>query len=222
MSGLVAIVARDVVLALRAGGGAVQAALFFALAVLVFALAVGPDLDTLAELAAPVLWTAALLSTLVSLDRIFQADFEDGSLDVMIETADLLELVVLAKAVAHWLTSALPLIIAAPVLALLLNLPQEGYGPLLLSLAIGTPALSLIGALGAALTLGMRRAGALVSILVGPLYAPTLIFGVGAAKAGLEGAPSYGPSLLLLGAVTLFAAALAPLAGAAAIRFNMR
>jgi heme exporter protein B len=222
VSGFVAIVSRDVALALRAGGGSVQAALFFALAVLVFALAVGPDLKALAGLAAPVLWTAALLSTLVSLDRVFQADFEDGSLDVMVETVDLLELVVLAKAVAHWLTSALPLIIAAPVLALLLNLPPEGYGPLLLSLAIGTPALSLIGALGAALTLGMRRAGVLVSILVAPLYAPALIFGVGAAKGGLEGAPIYGPSLLLLGATTLFAAAIAPLAGAAAIRFNMR
>lgn len=221
MSAFSAIIARDIALAFKAGGGAMQTAMFFALVALVFALAAGPEPQLLSRLAAPVLWAGALLSALVSLDRIFQADFEDGSLDVLVETADLLELRVLAKAIAHWLSACLPLVIATPVFGVLLNLPASGYGPLLASLLIGTPALSLIGALAAALTLTLRRASILVSILAAPLYAPALIFGVGAAEAGAAASPGFAPALLLLAAASLFALVFAPLAGAAAIRFNM-
>ncbi|MCA8896888.1 MAG: heme exporter protein CcmB [Parvularculaceae bacterium] len=221
MNGFLAIISRDVALGFKAGGGTVQTALFFALTALVFAIAVGPDTALLSRIAAPTLWAAALLSALVSLDRIFQADFEDGSLDVIVETADLLEGRVLAKAIAHWIAACLPLILATPVLALLLSLPAQGYWPLVLSLLVGTPALSFIGAISAAVTLSLRRAGVLIAILTAPLYAPALIFGVAAANAGASGAPNFIPSLLFLGAGTLFSMILAPLAGAAAIRFNM-
>lgn len=215
MTPFAALILRDVTLAFRAGGGGAQTALFFALVALVFALAVGPDRMQLAALAAPILWTGALLAALVSLDRIFQADFEDGSLDVLVETSSMLEATVLAKALGHWLTSLLPLVVIAPLLGLLLNLPAPGYGSLLVSLLVGTPALSLIGALAAALTLSLRRASVLVAILATPLFAPALIFGVAAAQGD-------GRALMLLGAASLVALIVAPLAGAAAIRFNMR
>lgn len=221
MSALMAIAGRDVALAFRAGGGALHAVIFFALAALVFAIAIGPDPTTLKDLAAPVLWAIALLSTLVSLDRMFQSDFEDGSLDAMVETADVLELSVLAKAIAHWLSSGFPVILAAPAVALLLNLPADGYLPLLISLVVGTPALSLLGAIGAAVAMGLRRASVLVAILSAPLYAPALIFGVGAAQAGAIDSPQFLPSVLFLAAITLFAALLGPIAGAAAIRLNL-
>jgi heme exporter protein B len=213
-----AVVRRDVTLALRAGGGAIQTALFFALFALVFALAVGPDRAMMARLAGPILWAGALFSATLSLDRLFQADFEDGSLDVLVETSDTLALRVLAKTLAHWLTAVLPLIAIAPALALLLNLPSDDLWPLLASLLVGTPALSLVGAVAAAVTLPLRRAGALLALLTAPLYAPALIFGVGAAQAGAE---TFGPAMLLLAATTLFAATFAPLAAAAAIRFNL-
>lgn len=218
---IVAIIARDLALALRAGGGALQSVLFFALATLLFALAIGPDLALQARLAAPVLWTIALLSMLVSLDRLFQADFEDGALDALIETADPLELTVFAKALAHWLSTGLPVVAAAPAAALLLNLPASAYGPLMLSLLIGTPALSFTGAIGAGVALGLKRAAILVAVISAPLYAPALIFGVGAASAGAAGSPEYAPSLMFLAAITLISAIIGPLAGAAAIRLNM-
>lgn len=218
MSAFAAIVSRDVALAFRAGGGAVQGVLFFAIAALIFAFAIGPDTALLSRLAGPVLWACALLATLATLERIFQADAEDGALDIMVETADPLELVFLAKALAHWLTTSLPLIAAAPLLAVMFNLPAEGFAPLIASLLVGTPALSLTGALGGALGLSLRRGGVLIAVLVAPLYAPALIFGVAAAEAG---APAALPSLMFLGAVTLFSLVVAPLAGAAAIRLNM-
>ena len=221
MKAFAAIVARDLALAFRAGGGGLQTVVFFALVATVFALAIGPDVDRLSQIAAPILWAGALLSALVSLDRIFQADFEDGSLDVLVETAEVLEVRVLAKAIAHWAGSCLPLIVAAPLLAILLNLPAQGFWPLVASLLVGTPALSLIGAVAAALGLAMRRASVLMSILAAPLYAPALIFGVAAAEAGAAASPAYGPAMMLLGAVSLIALIVAPLAGAAAIRFNL-
>ncbi|MEQ1930363.1 MAG: heme exporter protein CcmB [Parvularculaceae bacterium] len=221
MSAFLAIVRRDLALAFRAGGGALQSMTFFALAALIFALAIGPEPALLQGFAAPVLWAVALFAAVVSLDRLFQADFEDGSLDTMIETAEFLELQVLAKALAHWLTAGLPVIAATPAIALLFNLPPEGYAPLLASLLVGTPALSLFGAIGAAVGLGLRRASIPMAILSAPLYAPTLIFGVNAAQAGASGSPEYAPSLLLLGAISLFSALLGPIAGAAAIRLNM-
>lgn len=221
MSGAAATIARDVVVAYRAGGGAFSGAVFFALVAVLFAFAVGADRPLLARLAAPILWTAALLATLVSLDRLFQADAEDGALDVLVETSDSLALAVAAKAAAHWLTTAAPLLLVAPLLGVLLNLPRAGFAPLLLSLAIGTPGLSLVGALAAALTLSLKRAGVLAALLAAPLFTPVLIFGVGAAEAGAAGAGNYGAILMLQGAATLFALAVAPLAGAAAIRSNL-
>lgn len=221
MSALIAIIGRDVSLAFRAGGAAMQSVIFFALAALIFALAIGPDPSLLQGLAAPILWAIALLSTLVSLDRMFQADFEDGSLDAMVETSEFLELSVLAKAVAHWISAGLPVALAAPAVALLLNMPAEGYAPLLISLLVGTPALSFLGAVGAGVALGLRRAAVLVAILSAPLYAPALIFGVGAAQSGGVESPQFLPSVLFLAAITLFSALLGPIAGAAAIRFNL-
>ena len=221
MRGHLAHIRRDVTLAFRAGGGAPLGVVFFALVALIFAFAVGADRALIARLAAPILWTAALLSTLVSLDRIFQADAEDGALDVMLETSDSLALAVLGKAIAHWLTAVLPLLLATPILAVLLNLPAQGFAPILLSLAVGTPGLSLVSSLAAALTLSLKRSAVLAAVLAAPLFAPILIFGAGAAEAGLAGAASYPASLLLLGAATLFSLIVAPLAGAAAIRFNL-
>lgn len=221
MNGFFAIIERDVTLAFRAGGGAPLGIAFFSLVALIFAFAVGADRALIGSLAAPILWTAALLAALVSLDRIFQADAEDGALDVMVETSESLALAVLAKAIAHWLTSALPLLLATPIIALLLNLPAHGYGPLIVSLTAGTPALSLIGVLAAALTLSLKRSGVLAAVLAGPLLAPVLIFGAGAAQMGLDRSPGFPAALMLLGAATLFSVIVAPLAAAAAIRFNL-
>lgn len=220
MSPFAAILARDLRLAFRAGGGAVHAVMFFALANVVFALAAGADRARLAAIAVPALWTAAALAAMLSFDRLFQEDQEDGSLDAILEAADPLALGVLAKAFAHWLTTLLPLIAATPLLALLMNLPETAFAPLLLSLAAGTPALSLLGAIASALTLALKRASVLMTILTAPLLTPVIIFGVAAADAGTAGDPRFGPILALLAAFSLFACVLAPLAAAAAIRFN--
>lgn len=220
MRGIRAIVARDLKLAFRAGGGAAQAVMFFALTVVIFALASGPDRAQLAKIAAPALWTAASLAAMLSFDRLFQDDHEDGSLDVLRETADPLATTVMAKALAHWLSTLLPLVAAAPILALLLNLPGEAYAPLALSLLLGTPALSMLGALASALTLALRRASILMVILTVPLMTPVVIFGVGASQAGAASDPQYAPALMILAAISLFACVFAPLAAAAAIRFN--
>lgn len=220
MKKLLAILMRDSRLALRAGGGAGNTVMFFALTIVIFALAVGPDRAQLSANAAAVLWTAATLAAMLSFDRIFQADFEDGSLDTLIETTQTLSLVALTKAAAHWLTTLAPLILATPVLGLLLGLPDAAYGPLILSLLIGTPALSLLGAFASALALSLRRASMLMTILTAPLLTPALIFGVGAAKAGASGDPLYLPAMMILTAVSLSSCVVLPLATAAAIRFN--
>ncbi len=221
MSGFCAILMRDVSLGFRAGGGALLGAMFFTLTILIFALAAGPDLALLGRIATPILWTAALLSTLVSLDRVFQADFEDGSLDLLVEAADPFEIAFLAKAFAHWLTAAAPLIVLSPVLGVMLGLSPAGYWPLIGSLLIGTPALSLIGSLAAALTVSLRRASVLTTLLAAPLFTPIIIFGVGAAKAGAAADPAFAPSLMFLAAAGLFSLIVAPFAGAAAIRANL-
>jgi heme exporter protein B len=215
-----ALVVRDAVLAFRAGGGAVQAVMFFALTIVIFALAAGPDRARLAAIAAPALWTAATLAAMLSFDRLFQEDHEDGALDAILETADPLALAVIAKALAHWLSTLLPLIAASPLLALLLNLPGEAFWPLTLSLLLGTPALSQLGALASALTLSLKRAAVLMTILTAPLLTPVIIFGVAAANAGAAGDPRYPSTLMILAAFSLFACVFAPLAAAAAIRFN--
>ncbi len=212
--------ARDVGLAFRHGGGAGLAIAFFVLTVTLFPLGIGPGPEILARVGAGVVWVAALLATLLSLDRMFQADYEDGSLDLLALAPLPLEATVLAKCAAHWVTTGVPLLIAAPILALLLNLDITGLGALLLAMLLGTPILSIVGAIGAALTVGVRRGGALLSILVLPLYIPVLIFGVGAIDGAISGLGAK-PHLLVLGAFLLGALALGPWAAAASLRLNL-
>ncbi len=216
MSGFWALVLRDIKLAGRLGGGPLVGLAFFVIVVTMMPFGVGADLPLLARIAPGVLWVAVLLATLLSLDRLFQADHEDGSLDLLLMAPLPGEAVVLAKCLAHWVTTALPLIIAMPAVALLVNLDIDLLVPLAVSLLIGTPALSLIGAVGAALTVGVRRGGLVLSLIVLPLYVPVLIFGAGAAEYGLLGAP-----MLFLGAFSLATLALAPFAAAAALRISV-
>ncbi len=184
-------------------------------------LGVGPARDILAPIAPGILWVGALLACLLSLDRIFALDYEDGSLDLLATAPMPLEAVVSLKALAHWLMTGLPLTLAAPVLAVLLNLPAAGYGWLVAALALGTPALSVIGTFGAALTVGLKRGGLLLSLLVLPLYVPTLIFGAEVVRRGADGQPTTTPLLLLAG-ITAGAMRFLPFASAAAIRVNLR
>lgn len=212
---------RDLALAFRLGGGGPMAAAFFGMAALLLPIGIGGAPEALARVAGGAIWVSALLACLLSLDRLFQADFEDGSLDLLTLAPAPLEFTVAAKAAAHWLTTGAPLLLLSPVLALTLHLPPAAFGALLLSLAIGTPALSLIGAAGAALTVGVRRGGLLLSLLVLPLYLPTLILGARAVERAASGLdPSA--ALLLSGAVTLTALAAGPFAAAAALRINLR
>ncbi len=217
MSGFAALLTRDLRLAFRQGGDVANVVAFFALAVILFPFGVGPDPDLLARIAAGVLWVTALLAALLSLERLFDADFQDGSLEALSLMPVPLEIQVLAKCVAHWLTTGLPLTIIAPLLALVLHFDAAGYPALIAALLLGTPVLSLIGAIGAALTLGARRAGVLLSLLVLPLYIPVLIFGVAASEAAALGLESR-PHLLLLAALLAASLALAPWAAAAALR----
>ena len=217
MNGFAALLTRDLRLAFRQGGDVANVVAFFALAVILFPFGVGPDPDLLARIAAGVLWVTALLAALLSLERLFDADFQDGSLEALSLMPVPLEIQVLAKCAAHWLTTGLPLTIIAPLLALALHFGAAGYPALIAALLLGTPVLSLIGAIGAALTLGARRAGVLLSLLVLPLYIPVLIFGVAASEAAALGLESR-PHLLLLAALLAGSLALAPWATAAALR----
>lgn len=217
LSGALALVHREIRLAVRQGMDSLMAIVFFVLACVLFPLGVGPEPQMLSRIAAGIICVAALLSALLSLDRLFQADFEDGSLEQMALSSMPLSLVVLAKVAAHWLTTGLPLIIAAPVLAVLLQLDIHAYGALLAALALATPSLSLIGAVGAALVLGARRGGVLLALLILPLYIPLLIFAVAAIDAAALGLPVR-PHLLLLAGVCVGALALAPGTAAAAMR----
>lgn len=218
---MIALLIRDLRLAIRAGGGFGLGLAFFLLVAVLVPLGVGPEGATLARIAPGILWVGALLACLLSLDRVFALDFEDGSLDLLATSPIPLEGVVAVKAMAHWLVTGLPLTLAAPVLGVLLNLPAPGYGWLVASLAAGTPALSVIGAFGAALTVGIKRGGLLLSLLVLPLYVPTLIFGAEVVKRGAAGTEVTVPLLLLAG-ITAGAVALLPFAAAAAIRVNLR
>ncbi len=218
---MIAVVRRDLALAVRAGGGFGLALAFFLIVVVLAPLGVGADAVLLARIAPGVLWLGALLACLLSLDRLFALDMEDGSLDLLATAPIPLEGVALAKAAAHWLTTGLPLTLAGPALAVLLSLPGEAMATLALSLALGTPALSAIGAFGAALTVGLRRGGLLLSLLVLPLYVPTLIFGAEAVRRAAEGLDPMTP-LMLLAAVSLGSLALLPFAAAAALRVNLR
>lgn len=221
MRGVASLVRRDLALALRLGGGGGIGVAFFVLAVVLIPLGVGREAQTLMRIAGGVLWIAALLAALLSLDRIFQADFEDGSLDQLVLSPLALEQVTLAKCLAHWLTTGLPMTLVAPVLGSMLQLPAPVLPALVVGMAVGTPALSFIGAVGAAITVGVRRGGLLLSILVLPLYIPTLVFGARAVERALLDLSPW-PSLMLVAALTLFTAALAPFASAAALRINLR
>jgi heme exporter protein B len=212
---------RDLRLAVRAGGGFGLGLAFFLLVAVIVPLGVGPEPSVLAKIAPGILWVGALLSCLLSLDRIFALDFEDGSLDLLATSPMPLEGVVAVKSAAHWLVTGLPLVVVSPVLGLLLNLAPEGYLWLLVSLTLGTPALSVIGGFGAALTVGLKRGGLLMSLLVLPLYMPTLIFGAEVVKRGATGL-AVGTPLALLAAITAGSLALLPFAAAAAIRVNLR
>ena len=211
------IVLRDLRLAMRQGLDAFMVLMFFVITVTLFPLGVGPEPNLLTQMGPGVIWVAALLSTMLSLDRLFQHDYEDGSLELMLLSPAPLELLVLAKVAAHWLLTGLPLIIASPLLAVFMNMPAEGFGVLLLSMLLGTPVSSFIGAVGGALTLGARRGGVLVSLLVLPLYIPLLIFGVSAIDAAIGGL-SVRPHLLILGAMLVAAIPLATWAASAALR----
>ena len=216
-----ALLIRDLRLALRAGGGFGLGLAFFLIVVVLVPFSVGPQSDLLGRIAAGVLWLAALLACLLSLDRILALDFEDGTLDVLATAPLPLEAALSVKALAHWLTTGVPLVVAAPVLAVLLNLPAAGYGGLVLSLLLGTPALSVIGTFGAALTVGIKRGGLLLSLLVLPLYVPTLIFGAEAARRSADGMDATTP-LLMLADISAGVLALMPFASAAVLRVNLR
>jgi heme exporter protein B len=218
---MIALLLRDLRLATRAGGGFGLGLAFFLLVAVLVPLGVGPEPALLARIAPGILWVGALLACLLSLDRIFALDFEDGSLDLLATAPIPLEGVVAVKALAHWLVTGLPLTLLSPVLGILLNLPGPGYAWLVLSLALGTPALSLIGAFGAALTVGLKRGGLLLSLLVLPLYVPTLIYGAEAVRRGAEGQGAL-TALFLLAGITAGVVALLPFAAAAAIRVNLR
>ena len=218
---MIALLTRDLRLAFRAGGGFGLGLAFFLLIAVLVPLGVGPEGATLAKIAPGILWVGALLACLLSLDRIFALDFEDGSLDLLATSPLPMEGTVAVKALAHWLVTGLPLTLIAPVLAVLLNLPVAGYGWLVLSLALGTPALSVIGAFGAALVVGLKRGGLLMSLLVLPLYMPTLIYGAEVVRRGAAGMAVATPLALLAG-ITAGVLALLPFAAAAAIRVNLR
>jgi heme exporter protein B len=208
---------RELLLAFRQGGEIGLALGFFVLAVVLFPLGVGPEAEILRRIGGGIIWVAALLAAVLSLDRLFAADYADGGLDLVALSAMPLEGAVIAKCVAHWVTTGLPLAIISPFLAELLEMDASAIPILVLGLLIGTPALSFLGAIAAALTLGARRPGVLSSLIVLPLYLPVLIFGAGAVEAGFAGAGAR-PHLLLLGALSLAALPLAPIATAAALR----
>jgi len=214
-----AILLRDMRLATRAGGSAALALAFFAAVATLVPLGVGSDLHLLSRIAGGVLWIAAVLAALLSLDRLFQSDFEDGSLDLIALSPLSLESMSFAKIAAHWLTTGLPLTLLSPLLGVLFGLPPSGYAPLILSLAIGTPAVSAIGAIGAALTLSIRRGGLILPFIVLPLLAPAVIFGSGAVLGALDGLSNG--AFWLLGAFSLVTVLLAPFAAAAAVRLNL-
>ncbi len=216
-----ALLSRDLKLAFRAGGGFGLGIAFFLIVVILVPFSVGPESGLLTKIAPGVLWLGALLACLLSLDRILALDWEDGTLDLVATSPLPLEAVVSVKSLAHWITTGVPLVVAAPVFGVLLNLPPVGYVWLVTSLALGTPALSVIGTFGAALTVGIKRGGLLLSLLILPLYVPTLIFGAELARRGAEGQDVTTPLLMLAG-ITFGVIALLPFASALVLRVNLR
>ncbi len=218
---MTALLIRDLKLAMRAGGGFGLGLAFFLIVTVLIPFSVGPQSTLLSTIAPGVLWLGALLACLLSLDRLLALDWEDGTLDLLATAPLPLESVVTIKALAHWLTTGLPLVLIAPALGVLLSLPAPGYFWLVISLLVGTPALSVIGTFGAALTVGLKRGGLLLSLLVLPLYVPTLIFGAEVARRGATGMEATTPLLLLAG-ITAGVTALLPFASAAVLRVNLR
>ncbi len=217
MTALAALLVRDMRLAVRIGGGALMGVLFFLIVVTLTPFAIGPDLVLLKRIGPAILWIGALLASLLALDRLFAADHEDGSLDLLLMGNAPLELTVLTKALAHWITTGLPLVIATPLLGLFLNLEPQAIGAVALTLLAGTPALTCIGLIGAALSVALRRGGLLLPVLVLPLTVPVLIFGVAASNAAITGS-SFGAPFMILCALTLGSLVLGPLAAGAALR----
>lgn len=221
MTGFMTLLRRDLRLAVREGGAIGTALGFYLIVVSLMPLGLGPDLNLLARIAPGVLWIALLLAALLSLPRIFEADNEDGSLEVL-STGDLpLELAAAAKALAHWISTGIPLALMTPLLGLLMNLDAKAYPALMATMLLGTPAVSFLGAIGAALTLKTRRGGLLLALLVLPLYVPTLIFGISAVSAAVMGHGGYEASILILTAISLASVVLGPIAAAAALRMQI-
>lgn len=221
MSAFRTLIARDIRIALRDGGAIGIALGFYLVVIAIVPIGLGPDLNLLSRIAPGLLWVALLLSALLSVDRIFHNDHEDGTLEVIALGPLPLELVVTAKALAHWLSTALPLVLLAPVLGLLLNLEAQAYPAVAFTMLIGSPAVSFLGALGAALTLGLRRGGLLVALLILPLYVPVLIFGVASIDRMTSAMEPSSQPLLILTAISLATVVLAPLAAAQALRANL-
>lgn len=214
------VVSRDLLLAMRRRADVATTLFFFVIVASLFPLGVGPEPKLLRAMAPGILWVAALLASMLSLGRLFAEDHADGSLEQLVLVPEPLALVVIGKVVAHWLVSGLPLVLISPVIALQFDLPRDAIATLLLALLLGTPVLSLIGAIGAALTVGVRGGGVLISLLVLPLYVPVLIFGAGAVDASAMGMDASG-HLSILGALLLLGLGLAPWATAAALRISL-
>ena len=218
---MIALLQRDLILAVRAGGGFGLGMAFFLIVVILVPLGIGPDMEILSKVSVGILWVGALLACVLSLDRIFSLDYDDGTLELLLTSPIPLEAVVTVKSFSHWITTGLPLVVISPILGLLLGLQVSDLKWVFISLLLGTPALSVIGAFGAALTVGIRRGGLLLSLLVLPLYVPTLIFGANVASKGLADISSNS-ALLILIAVTLAAFSILPFASALVLRINLR
>ena len=221
MNALSALLIRDIRIAVRVGGGALMGALFFLIVVTMMPFALGPDLKLLARLGPAILWLGALLASLLALDRLFATDHEDGSLDLLMMGRMPLEVAIAAKGLAHWLTTCLPLVIVSPVLGLMLNVEFKSLGIVTVTLAAGTPALTFIGLIGAALSVALRRGGLMLAVLVLPLTIPVLIFGVASANAAILGGGAFGPPFTILCALSLASLVIGPFAAAAALRFGL-
>jgi len=221
MTPLTALLVRDMRIAVRVGGGALIGVLFFVVVVTLTPFAVGPDLALLKRIGPAILWLAALLASLLALDRLFASDHEDGSLDLILTGRAPLELVIAAKGLAHWLTTAVPLIVAAPLIGLLLDIEPPAQAGLVLTLLVGTPALTFVGIVGAAIAVTLRRGGLLLAIIVLPLTVPILIFGVAAGNAAVAGPVPFGTPFTVLCALTLASLVIGPFAAAAALRLDI-
>jgi heme exporter protein B len=221
MTPLTALLVRDMRIAVRVGGGALIGVLFFVVVVTLTPFAIGPDLALLRRIGPAILWLAALLASLLALDRLFASDHEDGSLDLILTGRAPLELIIAAKGLAHWLTTAVPLIVAAPLIGLLLDIEPPAQAGLVLTLLVGTPALTFVGIVGAAIAVTLRRGGLLLAIIVLPLTVPVLIFGVAAANAAVAGPVPFGTPFTVLCALTLASLVIGPFAAAAALRLDI-